>query len=69
MKKKISIEGMTCEQCKRHVEEALMELECVKSANADLKGKFAEIEVDREVDDGRIRFAVGEAGYEVTDIQ
>lgn len=69
MTKKIMIEGMTCQHCKHHVEEALKELEGVKTANVSLEGKFAEIELDREIDDARIIAAVDEAGYKVTGIR
>ncbi len=69
MTKKISIEGMTCNNCKHHVEEALKELDGVTSAKVSLEGKFAEIELTHDVDDEKIKAAVDEAGYEVTNIQ
>lgn len=69
MTKKISIEGMSCQHCVHHVQEALKELDGVKSAKVSLEGKSAEIELDHDVDDEKIRAAVDEAGYEVTKIQ
>lgn len=69
MKKKVSIEGMTCDHCKMHVEKALKEIPGVVSAQVSLKGKFAEVELSRDVEDQKIKDAVSDAGYEVTGIQ
>lgn len=69
MKKKINIEGMTCEHCKRHVEEALKELPGVVSAYADLNGRFAEFESTQDIEEFQIKNAIEEMGYTVTQIQ
>ena len=69
MKKKISIEGMSCQHCVHHVKEALGELEGVKAVRVSLDTKSAEIESDGEVEDAKIRAAIDEAGYEATGIQ
>lgn len=69
MTKKIFIEGMTCNHCAHHVEEALKELCGVKAAKVDLQGKNAIVELAHEVADEDIRNAVDEAGYKVTSIQ
>ena len=68
MTKKVLIEGMTCNNCAHHVEEALKEVHGVKSAKVDLKGKYAVIELAHTVDDAEIKEAVDEAGYTVTKI-
>lgn len=68
MKKKILIEGMTCSHCVRHVEDALKELDGIKSAKADLKEKCAVVNLGKDVADDRIREAIEEMGYEVVDI-
>lgn len=68
MKKKILIEGMTCSHCVRHVEDALKELDGIKSAKADLKEKRAVVKLGKDVADDRIREAIEEMGYEVVDI-
>lgn len=68
MVKKITIEGMSCQHCVRHVKEALEELEGVLSANVSLESKTAEIELNQDVADEKIKAAVSEAGYEVTSI-
>jgi len=69
MTKTVFVEGMSCDHCVRHVEEALKEICGVKSAKVDLKGKKAVIELAHEVDDEDIKNAIDEAGYEVTKIQ
>lgn len=69
MTKTIFIEGMSCNHCVRHVEEALKELDGVKSVKVDLKGKKAEIELSDDISDQDIKNAVDEAGYDVSSIQ
>lgn len=68
MKKVLSIEGMTCGNCKRHVTEALQEVAGVKSATVDLAKKSAVVESDAPVADDLLKNAVSEAGYTVTGI-
>lgn len=68
MIKKITIEGMSCQHCIKHVKEALEELDGVKSVKVSLENKSAEIELNHDVDDEKIKAAIDEAGYEVTSI-
>lgn len=68
MKKVLSIEGMTCNNCKTHVTEALREVAGVKSATVDLVKKNAVVESDTPVSDNALKSAVSEAGYTVTGI-
>lgn len=67
MKKLISIEGMSCGHCVSHVTSALSALDGVTSVTVDLAGKSAVVEGDA-LDDGQIRAAVADAGYEVVAI-
>ncbi len=69
MKKLVSIEGMSCGHCVRHVEEALKEVEGVVGVVVDLKGKNAVVEINQELSDGQIKGAIEEAGYEVVEIK
>ena len=69
MTKKVFIEGMTCDHCVMHVEEALKEVCGIKSAKVDLEGKVATIELAHDVEDEKIKEAVADAGYDVTRIQ
>ena len=67
MTKKMVIEGMMCAHCKAAVEKALNALEGV-SATVDLEAKTAAIETAGAVDDGALKAAVVDAGYEVVSL-
>lgn len=69
VKKKVFIEGMSCQHCVNHVTEALKEISGVKTVDVDLKGKYAIVEADRQIDDSEIKNAIEEAGYEVVKIE
>lgn len=69
MKKKISIEGMSCNHCVNHVKEALTELNGISSVEVNLASKYAVIEANTNVKDGDIKFAIEDAGYEVVGIE
>ncbi len=68
MTKKITIEGMSCQHCVKHVKEALEELDGIKSVKVSLESKYAEIELNHDVDNEKIKASIDEAGYEVTSI-
>lgn len=63
----LDIEGMMCEHCKKHVEEALAKLP-VSSAAVDLAKKNAVIETDGDITDDTLRQTIADAGYEVVNI-
>lgn len=69
MKKKVLIEGMSCQNCVRHVTEALSELEGISSVEVKLEEKLALIELLDTVKDEEIIAAVEEVGYEVLGIE
>lgn len=69
MRKKISIEGMSCGHCVKHVKEALSELNGVTNVEVNLEGKFAILEANVDVNDERIKAAVDDAGYDVTGVE
>lgn len=69
MKKKISIEGMSCGHCVKHVEGALGEIPGVIKVDVNLEGKYAIAELERDVSDSALKDAVEEAGYEVVAIK
>ncbi|MCR2044304.1 heavy-metal-associated domain-containing protein [Anaerosalibacter massiliensis] len=68
MKKTILIEGMSCGHCVKAVEEALKELDEIKSVNVNLEEKKADIEGD-SLDYNKIKEAIDEAGYRVVEIK
>ena len=68
MTKKIIIDGMMCEHCTGRVEKALRAVSGVMDVVMDLEGKSATVTADG-TDDGALKDAVTEAGYEVVSIQ
>lgn len=61
--KTYAISGMTCDNCVRHVTEAIESVRGVTNVHVDLVGQQAQ--VHGEVSDSAIAEAVSEAGYEV----
>ncbi len=66
MKKTLTIEGMMCMHCVKHVTDALTALPGVTKVDVNLKKKRAVVE--GETSDEALKAAVGAAGYEVTKI-
>ena len=69
MKKKVLIEGMSCEHCVKHVKAALSKLAGVTKVDVDLASKGAIIEASKDVSDESIKSAVEDAGYETAGIE
>lgn len=69
MKKILTVEGMSCSHCAKHVKDALEELNGVVSADVNLNSKTAIIESSADVKDEDIKAAINDAGYEVTNIK
>lgn len=67
MKKKILIEGMSCEHCVAHVKDALEGIDGVSSVAVSLEGKYATVETD--VNDEILKEAIEEEGYDVVKIE
>ena len=59
MEKVISIEGMACMHCVKHVQEVTV----------DLEGKSATVSVDGSVTDEALKSAVDGAGYEALSVR
>lgn len=69
MTKEISIEGMMCEHCVKHVTDALSAVNGVTGVKVSLEHKNAVVESDAAVDDAQLTKAVSDAGYEVKGIK
>lgn len=61
----INVTGMTCQNCVRHVKEALSAVPGVRSANVDLDSATARLDTEREIGPVELRAALDEAGYEL----
>jgi len=69
MKKKLSIEGMSCQHCVNHVTEALKEIEGVRSVKVTLETKSAEVDLVNDVDESKLKDAIDEVGYELVKVE
>jgi copper chaperone CopZ len=63
MEQTITVDGMTCANCVRHVREALLEMPGVRAADVDLESGAARLTVDREVPRDAVAAALDDAGY------
>lgn len=68
MKKTIHIEGMMCEHCKKHVENALAKIDGITEYVVSLEDNTATIQSQKEINDDTIKSCIKDAGYEVTSI-
>lgn len=62
MKHTYKVQGMSCNGCRSHVEQALNNIEGVKQADVDLDQAEAVIEMDHHIDIQTLQHAVKEAG-------
>lgn len=69
MQKTISIEGMMCMHCVKHVNEALSKVDGVSLVEVSLENKNAIVTLSSPVDDSILKAAVENAGYDVTEIR
>jgi cation transport ATPase len=61
----LSVEGMMCNNCKAHVEKALLALKGVKSAEASVENKAVTVVAKASLSDDSIAAAIVAAGYKV----
>ena len=61
----LSVEGMMCNNCKAHVERALLALKGVKSAEASVENKSVTVVAKASLSDDSISAAIVAAGYKV----
>lgn len=69
MKQQLSIEGMSCMHCVKHVTNALKDVEGVMAVNVSLAEKLATIEVNNPLSESTLKAAIEEAGYELKSIE
>ena len=69
MKKTLMVEGMMCQHCVKHVNDALAKVEGVSEVAVDLDGKRAEVTLDVEIADEVLVKAVTDEGYEVKEVK
>ena len=64
----LSIEGMTCGNCVKHVQRALEGVAGVESATVSLEEKQAIVKHERQVATEQLIAAVEEEGYKATQV-
>ncbi|WP_291578575.1 heavy-metal-associated domain-containing protein [Clostridium sp. UBA6640] len=69
MKKKILVEGMKCENCAKHVKEALINIEDVSSVDVNLSDKYVVLDTKIDVSDEVIKHAINTEKYNVIGIE
>ncbi|MFY9233169.1 MAG: cation transporter [Fimbriimonadaceae bacterium] len=68
METTLKIEGMTCGNCVKHVQQALMEVEGVESATVSLEENRAVVTHGNEATVEQLMASVEEEGYKATQI-
>ena len=69
MKKELSIEGMMCQHCVKHVADALIAIPGAAGVTVSLEEKNAVLTVPAGVTDEALKAAVTAEGYEVTAVK
>lgn len=69
MEKIIFVEGMQCEHCKKTVEETLLNIDGIKSAEVNLEEKVVTIGLEKEIELEILKQAVESKGYKVISIK
>ena len=62
MKKIINIEGMSCENCVKHVTESLENINELNSVKVSLLRNAAKVESKEDVEDEKLKKAIEDAG-------
>lgn len=65
----VNVDGMSCNNCAKHVKNALEELDGVNEVVVNLDNKNAELSYQGDIDEKLIRDAINEAGYEYKGLQ
>lgn len=65
----VKVNGMSCNHCKNHVEEALNSLAGIEKAEVVLDENLANVEYFGSIDEAEIKKAIEDAGYEYVSIE
>ena len=65
----VNVDGMSCNNCAKHVNKALSEIEGVKEVDVNLEGKQAEVSYEGNIEEETLKSAIDEAGYEYKGIE
>ena len=65
MKTTLKIEGMMCQHCQKHVQEALSAMNGVTAVSVDLDGGKAGVEASRDIPIDELAKVIADAGYKL----
>lgn len=65
VKMTLGVEGLMCKNCEKHLVEALTKTFDVKKATASHEDKCAVVIAEQDIDEGKLKECVKEAGYEM----
>ena len=68
IKTTVGIDGMMCDMCEAHINDAFRKHFSVKSAKSDRKKKRCVVVSDEPLDEDRIRQVIAETGYDLLSI-
>ena len=68
IKTTVGIDGMMCDMCEAHINDAFHKHFSVKSAKSDRKKKRCVVVSDEPLDEDRIRQVIAETGYDLLSI-
>ena len=64
----IGIDGMMCEMCEAHINDAIRRNFAVKSARSDRKKKQCVVVSEEPLDETRVREVIAETGYDLLSV-
>ena len=64
----IGIDGMMCEMCEAHINDAIRKHFAVKSAKSNRRKKQCVVVSEEPLDEGRLREVIAETGYDLLSI-
>ena len=64
----IGVDGMMCEMCEAHINDAIRRNFTVKSAKSNRKKKQCVVVSEEPLDEDKIRSVIGETGYDLLSI-
>ena len=65
----VNVDGMSCNNCAKHVNKALSEISGVKEVDVNLEDKQAEVSYEGNIEEEIFKSAIDEAGYEYKGIE
>ncbi len=65
----LKINGMSCSRCEQRVKDTLEDLREVDEVKVDLRDKKAEVMLNRDIDDRKLKEIIEDLGYELVKVE